>query len=220
MRALLYGITLAAVLMAASGAQAFTYDWSNATVISDPVEGNIAAGRDITGVMYDYNQADGNQYFRMDMAGPLSDAAPTTYAFYVNALTGGGNGADFDYVPDSLNGIDYIIDGTLDNTLFGDVGGWRYNLYAWNGSQFVLSGSVDGQASSTRVELRTGDIPGLALDLTGATHSPVIYDSTETVHVGGNPVPLPSTLAMLGSGILLFGRRRTNEKQKRCNAKL
>ncbi len=203
------GFTMAAALLAASQAQAFTHDWSNATVVNDPVDKNIAAGRDIVKAMYDYDSADGYQYFRMDMAGPFTNVSPTTYAFYINALSGGGNGAALDYVPDSLNGIDFIIDGTLNNSLFSDTGGWRFNLYAWNGTSFVEFGTVDGQLSSTTLELRTKGLSGVTgEDVTAGTYGTPFYDTTRTMHIKGNPVPIPSSLMLLLSGLIFFGSYR------------
>ena len=183
------------------------HGWEGVTPVSDAND-PVSAGQDILAAWYDVE--DDYAYFRIDLAG-APQQSPGEYAgiygIYLVTDGNGPEGDDWDIVPDTLDGIDYVL-----TSHFNQLGipweppAFHFDFHAWNGSTFASTAmpegdySVDGNSGMTlewRVSLSSlGDPQNLTWY--AATHDSgscaPTYDLVGPTTV---PVPEPASAAML-----------------------
>ena len=180
------------------------YPWSETPTIADADDQGKAA-TDILGAWHVYEN--GNHYFRMDIeAAPSADDFAGLYGIYIDSKMGGASGADIEYVPRDLTGIDYILDSHYDP----NRGGWNANdyHYGWNGQYFDRTepdAAQQNENGGTTLEwmISDEDIGGVftwwaATHDDGSETPEYAYDITSQVFA----VPIPGTLVLLGAGLI------------------
>jgi len=208
----------------------FYYDWASAQKVADPAgDANLSGetsydGRDILAAYQAYDA--GHLYFRIDLASAPSSVFPpgyaNTYGIYIDSKPGVGADSSNMYVPGTLAGIDFIISSDLNFDKFSRMI-WDPEFQVWRVDEFKSSSGLQFQASmneGTTLEWRV-------LDGDGAKHignsftwwagtmlpsdgsAKKTYDLTSATDPPSTPVPIPSAVWLLGSGIIgLIGLKR------------
>ena len=198
---------------------AYLYDWSNNphTSVIDPDDPYppVPAGTDILKVLHAYDG--GFHYFRMDL-----EEAPAftgmSYAFlhgiYINSKSGGVDGPVSGYIPNSLTGIDQILDSHYSPYLGGFIqDDFHDNMSgsdpsAWSLTKAQAPGVFETLKSDGGKTLEWKIIDtaiGSTFSWWAATHDvcptgEITYDVTNRIDV--NPVPIPGAVLLFGSGLL------------------
>lgn len=120
------------LVSAAAADAAYLYPWDegNPTVV-DPDDTGIETAQDILRAWHAY---DGTyHYFRIDLEGQPTagppNGHPDIYGIYMDSKPGGGsNSVDFQYIPSSLAGIDFVTDSHYREP----DGFWRNDYHTWS----------------------------------------------------------------------------------------
>lgn len=208
-------IVLAMLLsIVGSRAQAYLYAWSDIPDVIDGINSELPGGQDIITA---WHATDGNyHYFRMDLRSAPSaseNGLPNfagLYGIYIDQKPGGAIGSDplQTYVPDSLSGIDNIIDSHYEP----NFGGFYLNdFHIWTSNQTFLktvpSAVSQSENGGTTLEwaISVSALDNSEFTWWAVTHdigaSAPTYDQTSPQ--SSSPVPLPAAGWMFLTG--LFG---------------
>jgi len=215
-----------AIILIGAGSQAQAaltgslYDWDSTTADYDDQnrdEFRISGGQDILRAWHAVD--DTYHYFRLDLRDtPTTGDYAALYGIYIDVAAGGADGGAFGqtYVPDQLQGIDYIVDSHFEPTWYPDD--WfKHDTHEWNDADgtFTISGIPVNQQTGATLEWKVAiaDLGG-ATSFTwyGVSHdiggSETTYDVTTAV-AATSPVPLPAAGWLFATGLAgLAGLRR------------
>jgi len=206
-------------MVISSANAAYLTSWGATATFSDPNDGAISTAQDILNVWYDADAT--YHYFRMDI-----EAAPTTagsnyasiYGVYIDAIAGGASGGDYNYIPNAITGVDFIVDAHFDTSLTGSFDQWDFHIYDDGSSSWslgVLDDHQESENSGTTIEWKIARSKiGNEYTFRMATHdggsATTTYDYAPDIGEGGYYVPEPTMLSVLAIGgcMALIKRRR------------
>ncbi|THB69223.1 MAG: hypothetical protein D6B28_11795 [Gammaproteobacteria bacterium] len=200
---------------------AYLYDWDAAPTITDPTGEaaisnphlTVSNGQDISGAWMAADEQ--YYYFRMDLVGaPANNDFAGLYGIYIDSKAGGAIGSDVEYMPDSLDGIDYILDSHYEP----NIGGWFLSdFHEWDESNgyfdrtdlFSAQQSENGGTTIEWMVERT--LIGNDFTWVAATHDlgseAATYDMTQPA-----TVPVPAPIVLFATSIIglcpLFRKKR------------
>jgi len=208
-------------MLPAANVNADIIDWNDTATysivsVTDPADFND--GRDITGA---WSATDGTSYyFRLDLVdspfGTSSNAG--IYGIYIDTVDGGVS-SGHTYVP--TTNPSFTIDHVLDSHYTSDMGGfYQSDYHVWNGMdmafQFTPGNAHDANGGKTlEWQIAVSEL-GTDFHWFAASHdfiqdwAQVTWDRTDIMSAASSPtpVPVPSALLLLGSGLIGLGANR------------